>query len=71
MKNNNKNYLDASNDNSGNNITKDVSNSNITLKIKPKTSNDNNSLKNTTNDVIIINPLFEKITPINIINSNL
>ena len=67
MKNNNKTHLDDSNDNSGNKITKDVSNSKITLKIK--SSSNNKTFKNTINDVIIINPFFDKITPINIINS--
>ena len=69
MKNNNKSPLDDSNDNSGNKNMVDVSNSKITLNIKPLT--DISNVEDTTDTFITINPLFGKITPINIINSEL
>ena len=69
MKNNNKSPLDDSNDNSGNKNMVYVSNSKITLNIKPLT--DISNVEDTTDTFITINPLFGKITPINIINSEL
>ena len=71
MKKNDKKHLDKSNDNSGNKIIKDVSDTNITLNITPPSDISNVFYKDTTNSVITINPLFDKITPINIINYEL